>query len=48
MLEEAGGEVLRVPHAGHLLPWENPRGLARALAHAVYAGEDSGSFSDAA
>ena len=48
MLEEAGAEVLRVPHAGHLLPWQNPRGLARALAHAVYAGEDSGSFTDAA
>jgi hypothetical protein len=37
MLEDAGGDVLRVPHAGHLLPWENPRGLPRALGYAVYA-----------
>jgi pimeloyl-ACP methyl ester carboxylesterase len=47
MLEEAGAGVLRVPHAAHLLPWENPRGLARALAHAVHAGEESGSPTDA-
>jgi pimeloyl-ACP methyl ester carboxylesterase len=48
MLEEAGADVLRVPHAGHLVPWENPRGLARALDDAVHAGEESGSPADAA
>jgi pimeloyl-ACP methyl ester carboxylesterase len=34
-LEQAGVEVLRVPDAAHLLPWENGAGLAAALDRAA-------------
>lgn len=34
-LRAAGIDVLVVPDAGHLLPWENPEGLAEALRIAV-------------
>jgi pimeloyl-ACP methyl ester carboxylesterase len=34
-LEQARIDVIRVPDAGHLLPWENPRCLSDALADTV-------------
>ena len=34
-LEQASIDVIRIPDAGHLLPWENPRCLSDALADTV-------------
>jgi pimeloyl-ACP methyl ester carboxylesterase len=37
-LEQASIDVIRIPEAGHLLPWENPRHLSGALADTVTTG----------